>query len=171
MFVFHKTFIAEASGSAIHGGTSLESKVVRAMRNICQQNGKLAKRDLDGVGSKLPGLLFWNPPVKLDAERDNLKDEWRTIWRHCTLEYDKNEAGASILGARSSDARARRRIRIGPFFLREGFSVKDLEKVILHEFLHAAFIFSDFEFHHGMMEQVLIYNLGYDRPANPAGTD
>jgi len=169
VFLFTKTFLAEGDGRAIHGGASLETKVVRALENITGHKGKPAHRAND-TGVKKQGLLYWRTPRKLDAERDGLKDGWHTIWRHCTIEFDKDETGASISGLSDDDPTAPKRIRIGPFFLREGFSTRDLEKIVLHEFLHAAFVYGR-EFHHGMMEQVLIYNLGYERPANPAGTD
>ena len=53
------------------------------------------------------------------------------------------------------------RIRLGPFFLRPSIKVVDMEEVILHEFLHVALDIKDRQFHHGLMTQILKYEIGY----------
>ena len=68
-------------------------------------------------------------PTKLDADRDLLKSNYKTIWQQCTIEYDPKQAGAEV-------APVARKMKIGPFFLDPTTTVMDMEKVILHEYLH-----------------------------------
>jgi hypothetical protein len=102
-------------------------------------------------------------PTKLDAERDSLSPNYKSIWKQCTVEYDPEESGAEIyLKAR--------RIVLGPFF--RAFEEMDLEKVILHEFLHAALDdgwqrLSE-QAQHGQINLIIVSNIGYPPPPNPA---
>jgi hypothetical protein len=59
-------------------------------------------------------------------------------------------------------------IKIGPFFLDGRFKTLDLEKVILHEFLHEAIAISWKAAHHGQIDQIIQYNLEYPGAPNPA---
>ena len=102
-------------------------------------------------------------PIKLSADRDLLDPDYKVIWKQCTIEYDPNEAGAEIY---LKD----RKIVLGPFM--KGFSVMELEKVILHEFLHAALDdgwqrLSE-QAQHGQINLIIGYNIGYPPPPNPA---
>jgi hypothetical protein len=162
-FLFTADFAATGDGQPHHGGTEMLVKIKNALKSLTGKDGKPGKKR-DPVGYERDGLDYPVPPVKLRQDRDFLKDEWRSIWKNCTIEFDGDEAGASIHIPTS-------RIRIGPFFLQGRFGVKDFEKIIIHEFLHAAFIFEFRDAHHGMMEQVLIHNLHYTPPANPAELD
>jgi hypothetical protein len=102
---------------------------------------------------------YFTAPTKLKKDRDSLKDDYEIIWIECTLEFDEGEAGASIFVSR-------REIKIGPFFLASRFTTTDMEKIILHEYLHAA-LAVDRQYHHSFMEQIIKYNLGYPGPWNP----
>ena len=130
-----ETFPSDAEGAV------LLRKVKLALANIC------------GHGVSEKGVIL-TAPRKLNAERDNLKPEYREIWKKCTIEYDPEETGASVLMKTY-------RIKLGPFFLRPMIKVKDLEEVLLHEFLHVALDIEDRQFHHGFMTQILKYNIGY----------
>lgn len=134
------TFPEDAEGQALLG------KVKQALKNLT------GGPDRDGG--------FVKPPRKLDRDRDVLTEDYASVWRLCTLEYDPNERGASITG--------RSRIRIGPFFLAKRFTATDMEKVILHEYLHAVIDLEYKAAHHSHMEQIIKYNIGYRGPANPA---
>lgn len=111
-------------------------------------------QDTDGY------VPYYDPPKKLQRERDNLKENFAIIWIQCLISYDDDERGASI-------AVSRRDIKIGPFFLQKRFTSLDLEKIILHEYLHAA-LDVESQFHHSFMEQIIKYNLKYQGAWNPA---
>ena len=130
-----KTFPGDKEGRA------LLRKVKRAIANIC------------GHGVSKKGVVL-SAPKKLKSGRDNLKSDYKEIWKKCTIEFDENETGASVLMKTF-------RIRLGPFFLRPSIKIVDMEEVILHEFLHVALDIKDRQFHHGMMTQILKYNIGY----------
>jgi hypothetical protein len=129
------TFPADKEGEA------LLKKVKIALAHIC------------GHGVSKTGSVL-TAPRRLKAGRDNLKSDYREIWKKCTIEYDPEETGASVLMKTYQ-------IRLGPFFLRPSIKIVDLEEVLLHEFLHVALNIGNREFHHGMMTQILKYNLGY----------
>ena len=106
---------------------------------------------------------FTVAPTKLDADRDSLKPDYKTLWKQCTIQYDPNEGGAEIY---LKD----RKIVLGPFM--KGFSTTNLEKVILHEFLHAALddgwqCLSE-QAQHGQINLIICYNIRYPPPPNPA---
>ncbi len=128
-------------------GIELQSKVRKALTHLC------------GHGLSKENVILTAPP-KLNAERDQLRENYRDIWRVVVIEYDENEAGASAWYKT-------KKIRLGPLFLRPFFKVMDVEKVLLHEFLHLALDVSDEKFHHGFIEQIIKYNIGYPGDANP----
>jgi hypothetical protein len=161
-FLFTAEFLTGADGQPVEDGSKMLDKVKQALKNITGSGGK--QTTTKDLGYDRVGIEYWSPPLKLRQNRDCLRDEWRDIWRKCTIEFDGEERGASIHVPT-------RRIRIGPFFLQSRFAARDFEKIILHEFLHAAFSFGMREADHGMMEQVLIFNIGYHPPANPAECD
>ena len=103
--------------------------------------------------------VYPRAPRGLKPGRDVLKSNYVAIWRNCTLEYSAREAGASV---------TRGRIRIGPFFLKPRFRVLDIQKVILHEYLHEAIDISWKAAHHGQIDQIIQFNLGWPGPPNPA---
>ena len=174
-FLCTETFLSGSDGKAVDGGKNLQNRLIGALRNLTGQHGQNATRsvhscideggdahtEVDRVGTDFP-----RAPRKLNAERDFLSDEWQQVWQDCTIEFADYEPGASIYVPE-------RRIRFGPFFLLHSYTITDFEKIILHEYLHAAFRFDNQlkSFHHGMMEQVLIYNLRYRPPANPVSVD
>lgn len=122
-------------------GAKLLKKLKIALANIC------------GHGVSKKGIVL-TAPRELKAGRDNLRSDYREIWKKCTIEFDSEETGASVLMKSYQ-------IKIGPFFLRPSIKIVDLEEVLLHEFLHVALDISDRQFHHGIMTQILKYNLGY----------
>jgi hypothetical protein len=174
-FLCTETFLAGSDGKTVEGGKTLQNRLASALYNLTQKHGAPGKRSVHSCVNERTdvhseavraGLNYAHVPVKLRQERDYLSDDWKEIWEECTIEFADYESGASIHVPR-------RRIRFGPFFALHKYSITDFEKIILHEYLHAAFRFeSDLkEFHHGMMEQVLIQNLGYEAPANPVSVD
>ena len=92
----------------------------------------------------------------LDQERDGLKDNHDEIWEQCTIEYDQHEPGAEIevIGGR---------MKLG--FAMRGYGVLDLEKVILHEFLHAALKSQTDQ--HDQIDFIIQFNLHYPGHPNP----
>ncbi|HUL07526.1 MAG TPA: hypothetical protein VLV76_14405 [Candidatus Acidoferrum sp.] len=175
-FLCTETFLAGSDGKAVDGGKTLQNSITGALHNLTHTRGTPGKRNLPTCGkaedgqsdarTDRSGLNFPRTPIKLQEERDFLSEEWKQIWDECTIEFADEEAGASIYVPD-------RRIRFGPFFVLNKYSITDFEKIILHEYLHAAFRFDNTlkEFHHGMMRQVLIYNLRYSEPANPVAVD
>jgi hypothetical protein len=175
-FLCTDTFLTGSDGNAIDGGKTLQNRLAGALHNLTNTKGKPGTRSVptcvkedDGrsdAPSDRSGLNFARAPIKLQEERDCLSEDWREIWDQCTIEFADYEAGASIYVPN-------RRIRFGPFFALHKYTITDFEKIILHEYLHAAFRFEIKlkEFHHGMMRQVLIYNLRYSEPPNPVSVD
>ena len=174
-FLCTETFLAGSDGKAVDGGKTLQNRLGAALRNLTGRSGVVGKRSVHDCADESAethtevdrvGLDYPHAPVKLKPDRDFLADDWQQTWKDCTIEFADNEPGASIYVPE-------RRIRFGPFFVLHSYTVTDFEKIILHEYLHAAFSFDNSlkSFHHGMMEQVLIYNLGYRPPANPVSVD
>jgi hypothetical protein len=175
-FLCTDTFLAGSDGTVVDGGKILQSRLSAALHNLTNARGTPGTRNAhtciredDSQGHTMAaraGLNFAPVPFKLREERDFLSEDWREIWDECTIEFADYEAGASIYVPG-------RRVRFGPFFAVHKYTINDFEKIILHEYLHAAFRFENRlkDFHHGMMEQVLIYNLGYKPPANPVSVD
>lgn len=118
---------------------------------------RLALKNLCGHGHSREGS-YLTAPRKLRLDRDFLKENYKEIWKHCTIRFDPQEKGASIRGKKD--------IHIGPFFLQPRFTVMDVEKIILHEFLHAALDISMEDAHHGLIYQVIKENIKYPGPAN-----
>jgi hypothetical protein len=175
-FLCTDTFLAGSDSTVVDGGKILQSRLAAALHNLTNTKGTLGTRTAhtcvreDGsqphTMADRAGLNFARAPFKLREERDFLSEDWREIWDACTIEFADYESGASIYVPN-------RRIRIGPFFALHKYTINDFEKIILHEYLHASFRFENRlkDFHHGMMEQVLIYNLHYRPPANPVSVD
>ena len=103
---------------------------------------------------------YRHPPKRLDPGAHTLQTSYRSTWLRCTIEFSGQERGASI--------RKDREIRVGPFFLKPHFKALDLEKVILHEYLHAALDISFRDAHHGMIDQIIQFDLKYPGAPNPA---
>ena len=99
-------------------------------------------------------------PTPLVPERDFLRNDWRTIWLQCTIRFDPAEPGASV--------RVRQDVRLGPFFLGSATTVLALEKVLLHEYLHAALVLDRIDEQHDLIDRVVEFHLGYPGPPNPA---
>jgi hypothetical protein len=139
--ILAETFPADAAG------TLLLRKVRQALRHL--------------TGMPPPRDDNWTiAPVPLVPERDFLREDWRTIWLHCTIRFDPSEPGASI--------RVRKDMRLGPFFLGSATTVLSLEKVLLHEYLHAALELQVIGEQHDLIDRVLEFHLGYPGPPNPA---
>ena len=139
-----KTFPSDKSVQA------LLSKVKKALTN------------LTGIGGSKDGV-YLTAPTKLDPERDLLRPNYKSIWQQCTIEYDPNEKGAEV-------ATGTRTLKIGPFLETQGTTVMDVEKIILHEYLHLVVDigWNTEEAQHGQINQIIKYNLKYPGPPNPA---
>jgi hypothetical protein len=186
-FVFTGSFVDGEKREVEEGARVLMNKVLGAVKQICGGRNGVAKtkRDhelpselptlVDRDGVKYPvqypkiraGLDFPSPPARLRQERDELDDDWKENWKSCTIEFSPREAGASVF-------LPTRRIMIGPFFLGPQYSVRDFEKIILHEYLHTTLRVKPppemkTQYDHGQIEQILIYNLHYRPPATPGG--
>ena len=129
-----------------HEGQALLHKVKRALRKMT------------GMHEPKDGNWVW-PPYELRTERDVLKENWKTTWQMCAVRYDGKEKGASALHGV---------LTIGPFFLEKRFQILDLQKVILHEFLHEVLDIGWKEAHHGQINQIIQFNLKWPGPPNPA---
>jgi|SRR6185312_1401551 len=172
-FLCTETFLTGSDGKAVEGGKTLQNRLASALYNLTRGHGVPGKRTVqitgpDGAQTEAvrAGLNYAKVPPKLSEDDDFLGPGWEKIWDECTIEFADSESGASI-------HIPSRRIRFGPFFALHKYTITDFEKIILHEYLHAAFRFDNKlkEFHHGMMQQVLIYNHGYKEPANPVAVD
>jgi len=172
--LYTQTFLAGGDGTAINGGKTLQARLVGALRHLTSHHGQSTTRSVNGNPKSedgddaapvtRAGIDFPHWPNGLKQGRDTLRDEWQTIWKEVTIEFDDEESGASIYVPD-------RRVRIGPFFTSHDYGVRDFQKILLHEYLHAALDIKMREAHHGMIERVLIYNLGYPPPANPVSLD
>jgi hypothetical protein len=95
------------------------------------------------------------------GEPGRLLPSYAQIWNSCFIVFDPNERGASIHMPTG-------KIRFGPFFV-SGWTRKDLEKVILHEYLHKAIAmqpdFGGVQFRkdaqHGEIDQIIEFELKY----------
>ena len=100
---------------------------------------------------------------RLNVARDVLRPDYRRYWEYTTVVYDTEQHGAEI---NIED----RKIILGPFLI--GMGVEDAEKVIIHEFLHAAldddWQRSTEQEQHGQINHIIIYGPHYSEPANPA---
>lgn len=107
------------------------------------------------------GRLF-----RLDADEDYLDSTYQSIWRQCTIQYDPSEPGAEIKVLE-------RKIRLGPAM--RHYIVNDLEKIIIHEYLHAA-LNADWQRETDLVQhdpinvtiQFHLFYPGHPNPANPA---
>jgi len=131
-------------------GRALLAKVQRALSN------------LTGIGVPADGV-YLTAPRKLDADRDMLKANYRSVWGTCTIQYDPDEKGAEA-------APGTHDLTIGPFFLSRGTTVMDMEKVLLHEYLHLVIDISwhATEAEHGQINHIIRDNLRYPGSPNPA---
>lgn len=125
----------------------LQKKVRKAIANLCHHQ-------LDANNEVIA------PPFRLNPNRDWLKPDYREIWKQCVIEYDENDPNATAYFKLN-------KITIGPVFLRPSISILDLEKVLLHEFLHLALSIDDRTAHHSFMEQIIKYHIKYPGDANP----
>jgi hypothetical protein len=120
---------------------------------------KQALRNLTGLNGGTNGA-YLVAPVKLNADRDVLKPSYKQIWNLCTIVYDDDEKGAEMSKAHQ--------ITLGPLLL--SMSVTDIEKIILHEYLHEAIDIgvNVEEMEHGQINHIIRDNLHYPGPPNPA---
>jgi hypothetical protein len=180
-FLCTQTFLTDSAGAKIDGGKVLENKIAHALYRITGRYGVSDTREVDSCkqadDGKVPamvtrsGLNYPAAPYRLRQERDTLKEDWKLIWKKVTIEYSDEETGASIYLPPEVNPIQNKRVRIGPFFLSHHYTIRDFEKIVLHEFLHAALDIDMREAQHGMMEQVLVFNMGYAPPANPVSLD
>jgi len=134
-------------------------KLVRqAMHNIAfgpgQDDGKTVNYHPVGGLGRLRAL---NP------KEDLLDPSYLAIWNNSTLEYDPGQPGAEIYVPG-------RRMYLGPFML--DMQLVDLEKTIIHEYLHAA-LNQDWqrlsmEAQHPQINLIIKQRLKYAGPPNPA---
>jgi hypothetical protein len=104
--------------------------------------------------------------AQLDQKSGNypIRQNYLQVWNDCTLEYDPDQRGAEIYVPG-------RRMYLGPFML-DYDDVVDLEKVIVHEYLHAALEDATsrlgLDTSHHEINRIVTYNLKYPCPPNPA---
>jgi hypothetical protein len=102
--------------------------------------------------------------AKLDPKNYPIRSNYLQVWNDCTLEYDQNQKGAEIYVPG-------RRMYLGPFML-DYDDVVDLEKVIVHEYLHAALEDATtrigYQWSHNEINRIVTQNLKYADPPNPA---
>ena len=108
-------------------------------------------------------LEYQAAPFRLDPDRDELRSDYRLVWRQCSVAYDPTEPGAEV----GPDDRT---LCLGPFCLT--LSVPDVEKIILHEYLHLVVEgWGSGDSQHPQINLIIKCNLGYlgsPNPANPA---
>jgi hypothetical protein len=141
-------FPTDADGKALLG------KLQAALRELTPH-----KRGID---------KFPSPPNKLMDIMDDLRPEFPIIWKNLRICFDKTEPGASISPMFE--------ITLGPFWLDNAVTQVDMQKVILHEYLHKAMRFeppSEFppdqrrSLEHSTIDD-LLKQMGYRPPVNPA---
>jgi hypothetical protein len=135
-------------------GKALLAKVQAALRELTPQ-----KKGVD---------KFPSPPDKLMKIMDDLRRQFANIWKDLKISFDPAEKGASISPALE--------LKIGPFFLVGHFTQEDMQKVILHEYLHKAMSFEPpdgfppdqrHSLEHSKIDD-LLEEMGYRPPVNPA---
>jgi len=120
---------------------------------------KDALTKLTGIRAGKDGV-YLRAPLKLNADRDELRPDYRIVWQQCTIEYDPEEAGAEV----APDTRT---IHVGPFCL--DLDVNDMEKIILHEYLHLVVVgWGSGDSQHPQINLIIRFNLNYPGPPNPA---
>src|SRR5438128_9968488 len=123
------------------------------------KNVQTALTNLTGIRARKDGV-YLQAPLKPDAERDQLRPDYRVVWQQCTVEYDPAEAGAEV----PPDTRT---IRLGPFCL--DLDVMAMEKIILHEYLHLLIVgWGSGDSQHPQINLIIKFNLKYQGPPNPA---
>lgn len=125
----------------------LQGKIRKAIFNLCHHS---LDKNNEVVAS----------PYRLNPRRDWLKPDYREIWKKCVIEYDENDPNATAYFSLN-------KITVGPVFMRPTITILDMEKVLLHEFLHLALSIQDRQMHHSFMEQIIKYHLKYPGDANP----
>jgi hypothetical protein len=136
------TFRADASG------TTLLGKLKPAQSNV------------DGVIGVATAMKPPHAARRLHRDEDSLKRDFLAIWSRCTIEYDPKQPAAEI--------RKGKEIVIGPLFAEQRFTTLDMEKVLLHEYLHAALDEMWKLDPHSQIDQIIQFNLKYPGAPNPA---
>ena len=131
-------------------GRKLLDQVRKALRKLTGEKGKDDE---------------WKaPPRKLDPDRDFLRDDYEEIWEQTTIVYNECQTGAEAIWKKNREGGYK--IELGP--LLERYSDLQVEKVILHEYLHSALTVEWEQAQHGLIDQVIRDNLRYTGPPNPA---
>src|SRR4051794_26904097 len=86
-------------------------------------NVKTALRNLTGISDD-GSNVYLPAPLKLDADRDDLRSDYRSIWQICDIKFNKDQTGAEMTPGKHME--------IGPYFLRSSTTVMDMEKILLH---------------------------------------
>jgi hypothetical protein len=131
-------------------GQALLAKVQQALSHVT------------GVGTHKDGV-YTAAPRNLNPDRDHLRPNYKAVWQLCTIEYDPDEPGAEVpAGTRT--------LKIGPFLQLPGTSVTDVEKVILHEYLHLVVDigWNEGQAQHPQINSIIRDSLKYAGPPNPA---
>jgi hypothetical protein len=131
----------------------LLEKVRTALRSMTRQYSEAAKFD--------------HVPYALGIVRERLQGNYPAMWRQMRIVYDPNVTLASVTPKLEA--------KIGRGFLAPKWTQMDLQKVLLHEFLHhAAGLQFDHEspsqraqLEHNVIDSILS-DMGYRPPLNPA---
>ena len=128
------------------------------------KNVKAALRNLTGVGDNFAGT-YLPPPERLKLAGDELRPGYQNLWQMCSIKFDEDQSGAEM--------KPNYQMEIGPYFLRSDTTVADLEKLLLHEFLHDALTPSGvggetgYAYDHTRINHIIRDVLKYPGPPNP----
>jgi hypothetical protein len=141
-------------------GTTGEARAAKLLEHVRQALTNVAfgpstgRDDARVIYHPIKGL---GQLAKLDPRVDPILPNYVQIWNDSTLEYKLDQHGAEICVLTKE-------MSIGPFFLDS--DVTSLEKVIIHEYLHAALKFKQGQ--HGHINTIIHERLKYPGPPNPA---
>jgi hypothetical protein len=121
---------------------------------------KPAQTNVDGVIGAAGTVKPPHVARRLQRDADSLKPDYLAIWSRCTIAYDPRQAAAEIRNGRE--------IVVGPLFAETRFATLDMEKVLLHEYLHAALDEMWKIDPHSQIDQIIQFNLKYKGAPNPA---
>ena len=106
---------------------------------------------------------FADPPRGLNASRDQLRMDYRTVWKNTKIVYKAETYGATATHSTNT-------ITFGEFFLKQELPNLHIKKVLLHEFLHLV-VDMPRELHHGQINNIIKKGLRIPGDPNPLGTD
>jgi hypothetical protein len=126
---------------------------------------KKVKDALNKLSGKSEGEEWKTPPKRLARKsKDHLDKKYKDIWEDTVISYNDELCGTE------ADPR-KRKIVLDRIFLDKRWKRMDLEKVILHEYLHESLKEDQRrgeEYEHIIIDHIIKDDLGYPGPPNPA---